>query len=228
MTVRPSAWAVVACRAERGPKSRLAPVLSAEDRTRLALAMFHDVLTACSETSLDGTLAIVDGPTARDVGRSHGAEAVQEDHEGLNDAVALGIEMAASRGAQRFVILPSDVPLVRGEDIESLLAALPIRDPGAVVVADGAGIGTNALGFQPCGVLRPQFGLASCEAHEASARRAGVRVVRISCGRLELDVDLPEDLIALRRAGPGGATGQLLQELSGLVDATGPGSRGVR
>ena len=90
-----------------------------------------------------------------------------------------------------------------------------------MIVPDRHGSGTNALLLDPPTVITPAFGPGSFARHAALAHAAGatVRVRRLPS--LELDVDTPGDLAALRAAlgaarGSGGAarTRALLARLS--------------
>ena len=73
-------------------------------------------------------------------------------------------------------------------------------DAGVVIVPDRHGSGTNALRLTPPEVIAPAFGPGSFARHARLAAAAGA-VVRIAqVPSLELDVDTPGDLAALRAA----------------------------
>jgi 2-phospho-L-lactate guanylyltransferase len=69
-----------------------------------------------------------------------------------------------------------------------------------VIVADRHGQGTNALLLTPPGAMAPSFGPGSFARHAARARAAGATVRVAQAPSLELDVDTPGDLAALRAA----------------------------
>ena len=69
-----------------------------------------------------------------------------------------------------------------------------------MIVPDRHGAGTNALLIAPPDALEPAFGPGSFARHAALAHAAGARVRVGRLPSLELDVDTPGDLAALRAA----------------------------
>jgi len=129
------------------------------------------------------------------------------------------VRTAVARGAGRVLLVPGDCPALDAEEVGALLAS---AEPGVVIVPDRHGSGTNALLLDPPTVITPAFGPGSFARHAvlANAARATVRVGRLPS--LELDVDTPGDLAALRTAlgaGRGGAarTRALLERLANVA-----------
>jgi 2-phospho-L-lactate guanylyltransferase len=181
-------------------KSRLAPVLAPAERRALAETMFSDVLTALRRTpELDGIVVVTGDFSAQRIAGSHGAD-VLEDREvsGQSNAAEHGMARARELGAERVLLVPGDCPALDPEELRGLLTAP--RDPGAhgVIVADRHGTGTNALLLSPPGALSPAFGEQSFSRHMARARDAGLPLHVAEAPSLALDVDAPEDLVALR------------------------------
>jgi 2-phospho-L-lactate guanylyltransferase len=175
-------------------KQRLRP--AAVDRPELAAAMVGDVLEALGAVrGLDGIVVV----SAEDpAGRTAGIEWVHDPVEVGQSAAALrGVRTAVARGAQRVLLVPGDCPALDPGEVDALLASAA---PGVVIVPDRHGSGTNALLLDPPTVLTPAFGPGSFARHAALADAAGatVRVGRLPS--LELDVDTPGDLAALRAA----------------------------
>lgn len=195
--------------ARTGPsaKSRLAPALLPHQRAALALAMLDAVLAACRAAGLGGTVAVVD--TAGGVRRAlaAGARAVSEPGGGMNAAVALGVQAAREQGAEAVVVLPGDVPLVAPDDLRALVEVLRPEPRVVAVATDAVGDGTNALALRPPDLIAPAFGAASAWRHLAAGRLAGAGVACLALPSLRLDVDTPEDLQRLWRAGWGTAMG---------------------
>jgi 2-phospho-L-lactate guanylyltransferase len=69
-----------------------------------------------------------------------------------------------------------------------------------VIVADRHGTGTNALRLTPPDAIAPAFGPGSFARHAALGAAAGATVRVAQAPSLELDVDTPGDLDALRAA----------------------------
>jgi 2-phospho-L-lactate guanylyltransferase len=175
-------------------KQRLRP--AGVDRAELAAAMVGDVLEALGAVrGLDGIVLV----SAEDpAGRTAGIEWVHDPDEVGQSAAALrGVRTAVARGAQRVLLVPGDCPALDPVELDDLLVSAA---PGVVIVPDRHGSGTNALLLDPPTVLTPAFGPGSFARHAALAHAAGatVRVGRLPS--LELDVDTPGDLAALRAA----------------------------
>jgi 2-phospho-L-lactate guanylyltransferase len=175
-------------------KQRLRP--AGLDRAELAAAMVGDVLEALGAVrGLDGVVVV----SAEDpAGRTAAIEWVHDPDEVGQSAAALrGVRTAVARGAQRVLLVPGDCPALDPVEVDDLLVSAA---PGVVIVPDRHGSGTNALLLDPPTVLTPAFGPGSFARHAALAHAAGatVRVGRLPS--LELDVDTPGDLAALRAA----------------------------
>jgi 2-phospho-L-lactate guanylyltransferase len=203
-------------------KQRLGDAVGAADRRTLARAMAGDVLEALAqvealggvivvsaeELGLAGTAGIEDGNAPGRFARgtdsaqggrvARGVELVHDPEEaGQSAAARRGIRVAVARGAQRVLLVPGDCPALDPEEVGALLAA---ETQGIVIVPDRHGSGTNALLISPPTAVAPAFGPGSFARHAALARAAGVRVRVGRLPSLELDVDTPGDLAALRAA----------------------------
>jgi 2-phospho-L-lactate guanylyltransferase (CobY/MobA/RfbA family) len=118
---------------------------------------------------------------------------------GQNAAAALGIEIATKRGMDSVLLLSSDLPLVDGDAIRSLIeSALNEANIAVAAAADGRG-GTNALFLRPPGALPLCFGDRSLGRFQEAARIRGVKFIAKHDPRLSLDLDEPTDLRALAR-----------------------------
>jgi 2-phospho-L-lactate guanylyltransferase len=93
------------------------------------------------------------------------------------------------------LLVPGDCPALAAEEVGALLTS---AGPGVVVVPDRHGSGTNALLIAPPGAVEPAFGPGSFARHAALGAAAGVTVQVAQAPSLELDVDTPGDLDALR------------------------------
>jgi 2-phospho-L-lactate guanylyltransferase len=188
-------YAVVVARAGAGAKSRLAPVLSPEQRHALVLAMLTDVLEVCHGTpEIDGVLAVVDpsvllmAPTLR----------VDDPGEDMNAAVARGVRAACEWGAGTVVVLPGDIPCLTSGDVRALLAVAHNAARAVVIGASRGGDGTNALLLRPPDAIEPAFGPPSVDRHRRLAETAGCHTTVLSGLALALDIDTPADLATLQ------------------------------
>lgn len=179
-------------------KHRLHSALSPARRRALAESMFADVLNAVRRaSSVQDVLVITGDDAAQQIAGGHGALFLTEQEPGHNAAAALGIHYALEHGYDRLLLIPGDCPTLRPRDVDALISTAH-EPPSALIVPDRHGEGTNALLLTPPDVLIPAFGPGSCERHVAAAQAAGIGFALVSVPALELDVDTPEDLEALR------------------------------
>jgi 2-phospho-L-lactate guanylyltransferase len=178
-------------------KRRLSGGVERELRESLAEAMFRDVLDALDETgSIDEVAVVTAGSVPSEIACERGFRVLHDRERGHNAAAALGIEAALRGGFDRALLVPGDCPALDPGELETLLAR-PVTPPSALIVPDRHGTGTNALLLTPPGALRPSFGTGSRARHADTGRAAGIRAEVIEVPSLALDVDTPEDLVAL-------------------------------
>lgn len=188
-------WAIVPVKPLRLGKSRLAKVLTQDERAdlnRRLLAHTLDTLKAIPE--IDQVLVTSRDPAALALAREHGARTVQENGAPqLNAALARATIVAQNYVTRGVLVIPADLPLITPEDVQAMLERA--KDSPVVVVApDRHHKGTNALLVCPAGLIEYDFGPGSFQRHCELARQAGARLEIIELPSLALDVDLPEDL----------------------------------
>lgn len=192
-------WAIVPVKPLRRAKSRLASVLSRDERAALSQEMLIHTLDVLKEVpGIERVLVVSRDSRALALARDVGAHTVTERGEPqLNSALVRATLVARGYGVSGVLVLPADLPLVQKEDIEMLLSRA--KDPPVVVIApDRHRKGTNALLASPPGLIEYDFGPDSFKMHQERAKAAGARVEICELSSLGLDVDLPEDLEILR------------------------------
>ncbi|MEA2503091.1 MAG: 2-phospho-L-lactate/phosphoenolpyruvate guanylyltransferase [Actinomycetota bacterium] len=187
-------------------KLRLAGVLGPPQRRRLALSMLADVLLAAAGWPL--RMVVTSDPDVASVADSAGWSIVSDPGAGLNDAVAEGTSLSTSAGATALLVLPFDVPLVTGRELEALFAT-----DADVVVARSDDGGTSGLLRRPPGAITARFGPDSARSHARAASNAGLRVKSLRLPGLSLDVDDPGDLRRLAASGLDHASVKVAREL---------------
>jgi 2-phospho-L-lactate guanylyltransferase len=188
-------WAIVPVKPLRHGKSRLAEVLSQDERADLNQRLLVHTLDTLSDIAeIDQVLVISRDPAALALAREHGARTVQENgiHE-LNMALTRATVVARSYITGSVLILPADLPLLTPEDVRLMLAKAS-NPPVVVVAPDRHGMGTNALLISPVGLIEYEFGPGSFQRHCQRAIEKGARLEICELPSLALDVDLPEDL----------------------------------
>jgi 2-phospho-L-lactate/phosphoenolpyruvate guanylyltransferase len=195
-----SLWAIVPVKPLRRGKSRLAGVLTEEERTFLNYNMLANTLkTLKSVPEVDQILVISRDTSALAMARDFKALTVQEDgSSNLNTALQRATIVAQFYTAQRILILPADLPLINKENLQTFIRAAS-RPPVLVISPDLRRDGTNALLSNPPGLIEYQFGPGSFQRHVQQAQKYHVRVEVCELPALALDLDLPEDLEMLRQ-----------------------------
>ena len=188
-------WAIVPVKPLRRGKSRLAEVLSEEERFGLnSKLLTHTVDTLREIPEIEQVLVVSRDQAALSLARAHGARTVQENGAPeLNIALTRATMVAKQYATRGVLIIPSDLPMISKEDISAMLEM--VKEPPVVVVApDRKREGTNALLVCPAGLIEYDYGPNSFERHCTSAQEAGARLEICELSSLALDMDVPEDL----------------------------------
>jgi 2-phospho-L-lactate guanylyltransferase len=174
--------AIVPVKGLDGAKTRLAPLLTPGERSRLVAQMLERVLAACAQASaVRRTLLVTPDP---------GLARVEVDllvDRGSGHADAIALALADPRAAAGALVVMADCPLATADSLDLLAAAA--RPLALVRARDG---GVNALALQPLDGFRPPFGVPA-EETIAGARATGIEPAIVEDDRLALDVDRPED-----------------------------------
>ena len=207
-------WAILPVKHLRISKSRLAEVLSQDEREGLCRDLLIRTLRVLSSSpTIERTLVISRDATVIQLARAHGAHTVNEcGSSDLNLALQKATEVAASLGATSVLIIATDLPRLQSDDI-SILTQANGSSELVVVAPDRCGQGTNALFVRPPGLLQYNFGAGSMRAHTEQARGLGLEVRICRLPGTQFDVDVPRDLEHMR------AEERQLQAREGGVDS---------
>jgi 2-phospho-L-lactate/phosphoenolpyruvate guanylyltransferase len=181
--------ALVAIKARAHCKSRLAEVLAPAARLQLVRTMLDAVIHAARSTQTLRQILVVSPerdcvPTQIPVLADTGGD--------LNDALSAAQRALHEFGCEELVVLPADLPLVTGDDIDALVRAG--RRGGFAIAPDAAGVGTNALYLNSPRPFRFRFGPDSARLHLEQAHGMGLDPRLVQRPGLEFDVDCPDDV----------------------------------
>jgi 2-phospho-L-lactate guanylyltransferase len=190
-----SLWAIVPVKPLRRGKSRLAGVLTEDQRNQLNCDLLaHTLQTLAAVPEVSQTLVVSRDPSALALARDLGARTVQEDGSPqLNTALRRATIVAKVYATRGVLILPADLPLITPEDIQTILGCA-VNPPVVVIAPDRRHDGTNALCVCPAGTIEYAFGPGSFARHCERIRKAGARLEICEIPSFGLDLDLPEDL----------------------------------
>ena len=193
---------------------RLAGVLDAPERRALQAAMLSDVLAAATAFSRT-TVVVTADPLVAALARERGAVVAPDRNPpaGINAAVTRGVLAVA---ANAVLILMGDLPCATEADLRHIAASAP-AGRGVTLAISGDGTGTNAMMVSPPDLIPPSFGAGSLSSHLAAAEAADADCTVVTAPGLMLDIDTPDDLATLVRAGGDSATLALCVEL-GFVE----------
>ncbi|MEO5887800.1 MAG: 2-phospho-L-lactate guanylyltransferase [Anaerolineales bacterium] len=187
-------WAIVPVKPLRRGKSRLAGILTEDERTDLNRTLLQHTLQVLSELrEVDEVLVVSRDPQVLTIARNYGARTVREDGQPeLNTALKRATVIAQVYATRGVLVLPADLPLISREDALALVERA--TDPPVVVIApDRHGKGTNALLVSPAGLIEYDFGEDSFQRHCDLIKKAGARLEVVNLHSLGLDLDSPED-----------------------------------
>lgn len=195
-----SLWAIVPVKPLRRGKSRLSGILSEDERTALNQTMLINTLKTLKKVKeIETTLVVSRDPLALSIARDYSAKTVLEDGSpDLNTAVKRAASVAKAYFANKILVLPADLPLIKENDIEEFLA-LSKGPPEIVIAPDRKKDGTNALLINPTGLIEFKYGPGSYNIHLENGKNAKSRIDVFISERFGLDLDLPEDLEILKR-----------------------------
>jgi 2-phospho-L-lactate/phosphoenolpyruvate guanylyltransferase len=193
--------AIVPIRSLFGGKTRLAGVLSPEERSMLTRRMLRGVVMAALTSGSVNSVAVVSpDPGVLDLAVSLDPAVVPlrqpAEMPGLNPAIAEGVAYATEQRAAAALILFGDLPLLTGDDVRHLIR----RDAPIVIAPDRHGTGTNALmlrlgiGTDEGSDFTFHFGPDSYAKHLDEADRLGLDVTTSLTAGTALDLDTPDDL----------------------------------
>jgi 2-phospho-L-lactate guanylyltransferase len=209
--------AIVPVKGLSGANGRLKGILSPAERTRLAEALFLDLIVKLPRSRCIDDILIVtsDEAVARQARWFGHWVLVQDEDDGHSKAAIAGAHAAMAEGAERVAMLPVDCPMLDIEDLDSHVG----RSPRTVlIVPDRHGTGTNALVLAPPDVFEPAFGPDSCARHVSRARASGISFALEEVESLSADLDDADDFTLLRDQllldpQPAPRTAQVLWEL---------------
>lgn len=199
-------WAVIPVKSLRQTKSRLAPVLTAQQRAALTQSLLRRTLAVLAATTVRGAVVVTQDVTVAQLAQRHGADVVAEPvDEQLNGAVQVGVQQVRARRGAQALILPSDLPLLTPAAVTALVTAVspPVR---MAICSDERQQGTNGLIVPTAVSFQFQYGKSSFWRHLQEAERRRLPLCVIAHPHLQFDLDTPEDwraFVDCRQVGDG-------------------------
>lgn len=193
-------WVLVPLKAREEAKSRLSPALDASHRAGLRDAMLLDVIEGLMRSRLLSGIAVY-GPAPEFPVATPAISQLNLHQPGsvrdMSMASADGAGTLAAMGAEFIAIVPGDLPLVDGRELDAAFAAARSA-MATIVIPDRHGSGTNGMVFPAGAIPRFQFGGHSFSPH-CEPEEHGARAQPMELGSFAIDIDTAADLAAFRQ-----------------------------
>jgi 2-phospho-L-lactate guanylyltransferase len=199
-------WLIIPVKSLKESKSRLANVLTEDQRKELTWVLLLQLIEVSRQVSqIQQILIVTPDPKVESLVSPHVAITLLESgKQGLNGALAESRDYAVA-DADCILILPCDLPFITRLDIEMLLAPLADLDsrsisgdpqqngPLMVICPDQHGDGTNALLLCEPMDFTFYYGPDSFRKHLEEASLRGLKINRVEPDGVKFDLDREED-----------------------------------
>ena len=186
-------WVIIPVKTLSKTKSRLAPILSSEERASLTVKLLKRLFRVINEVDLIEKVIVVskDERIARIANEAHHIALAEPQGADLNESIQFAFAHAEQDGATHVLILPSDLPLVTADDLMLFLSLVEEGGETAVVCSDNVQMGTNALLLPVGWSFKFQYGLNSFAKHldEANIHRLNTCIVDVPNIQFDLDTE---------------------------------------
>ncbi len=195
-------------------KQRLGDVLDQSTRTQLAYAMLSDVLQAVAAYGREDVSLVTTDAFALEQASRHGFDVIPDTaNTSETDAIEMATRVCISRGVERTLVIPGDIPLIEADDLATIFEHAPAH--GSVLVPASDKRGTNAVLRTPSDLFPLRFGNESFQPHLQAAIATDTSCVVLALLRIGLDIDNAEDLRNLG-SHPGNKRSQVLARKLGF------------
>lgn len=171
--------------------------LDLPDHTKVSLCkmMLEEMLQVlASSRQVSETIVVTGDDAASDISKRYDATVIRDDTEqGVNHAVSLADGHIKDGNFGASIVLPQDVPLITGGDIEFLLK-IQIPPNFVTIVPSRKFDGTNALLRMPHDIMDTHYDQDSYRAHVRTAKEHTRNSSIIFIDRIMTDIDDIDDL----------------------------------
>lgn len=189
-----SLWAIVPVKPLRRGKSRLAPILSEEERFQLNHQLFIRTIKVLKAVDAISDILVVsrDSDVLTEARDFNVRTVTENGTPELNNAIRRASLFSMAFSTEGVLIVPADLPLLTPEDVSDFLAQRT-RPPMAVIGPDRRRQGTNMLYIDPADLLTFSYGQDSFNKHCQLTESVGASLIVYENERIALDLDIPED-----------------------------------
>ena len=194
-----SLWAIVPVKPLRRGKSRLAEILSEEERFRLNQHLFSHTIEVLRQVDAISDILVVsrDSHVLTEAREKQVRTVTENGTPELNNALRRASLFSKVFSTEGVLIVPADLPMLTPEDVTDFIAQRT-HPPMMVISPDRRRLGTNLLLIDPADLISFSYGFDSFERHCQLAKVEGAQVIVYENERIALDLDVPEDYEILR------------------------------
>jgi 2-phospho-L-lactate guanylyltransferase len=180
-------------------KSRLASLLTVEERVKLSELFLDYTLNTLTNTSAISNVVVVSSDKrAEGIAKIHNVKFLQEKkNQGVNAAVALADVYISEYAVDATIVIPQDLPLLLPEDIERICTSAQEHEKCLVICPSLRFDGSNALLRRPPLLITTNYDNDSYNVHIKKAKASDAIIKIIKTKRIMTDIDTVEDVINL-------------------------------
>lgn len=192
-------FAIVPVKNFESGKSRLASLLTVEERVKLSELFLDYTLNTLTNTSAISDVVVVSSDKrAERIAKIHNAKFLQEKrNQGVNAAVALADVYISEYAVDATIVIPQDLPLLLPEDIEHICTSAQEHEKCLVICPSIRFDGSNALLRRPPLLISTNYDNDSYNVHIKKAKALDAIIKIIKTKRIMTDIDTVEDVINL-------------------------------
>lgn len=192
-------FAIVPVKNFESGKSRLASLLTVEERVKLSELFLDYTLNTLTNTSAISNVVVVSSDKrAERIAKIHNAKFLQEKkNQGVNAAVALADVYISEYAVDATIVIPQDLPLLLPEDIERICTSAQEHEKCLVICPSLRFDGSNALLRRPPLLITTNYDNDSYNVHIKKAKASDAIIKIIKTKRIMTDIDTVEDVINL-------------------------------
>ena len=192
-------FAIVPVKNFESGKSRLASLLTVEERIKLSELFLDCTLNTLTNTSVISNVVVVSSDKrAEAIAKIYNAKFLQEKKDqGVNAAVALADVYISEYAVDATIVIPQDLPLLLPEDIERICTSAQEHEKCLVICPSLRFDGSNALLRRPPLLITTNYDNDSYNVHIKKAKASNAIIKIIKTKRIMIDIDTVEDVINL-------------------------------
>lgn len=192
-------FAIVPVKNFESGKSRLASLLTVEERVKLSELFLDYTLNTLTNTSAISNVVVVSSDKrAEGIAKIHNVKFLQEKkNQGVNAAVALADVYISEYAVDATIVIPQDLPLLLPEDIERICTSAQEHEKCLVICPSLRFDGSNALLRRPPLLITTNYDNDSYNVHIKKAKASDAIIKIIKTKRIMTDIDTVEDVINL-------------------------------